>query len=300
MGRISTFLCVIVCILALIVARSSWIQALFLVNFLFDATLNSGYTHAMSNITVTRVSDDLPIWQVDGLVSEGEADWIREAYEPYMYSCGPRAPVGCDEVQVLYLRSVHKLLGAIEERVYRLMGNWCQIRNKCELGSFMNWQIVKYSPGGMFQRHVDGPIPLTFMAYLSDNEDGQGGSTHFPNLEVKSETEKKVMMEEREILYEILSFSGIPKGRWPPPPEGLCVRPKKGTVLMWASCLSDGDQNWQAIHEGLPIKMGNKYILNLFFNEIDMDVDVGRACREFNSNFGANDIFPQLQVQHLA
>jgi hypothetical protein len=277
-----------------VVLRSPWVRALLAVNQPFEAARLAAKLHSVrresrSAVSVTRVSADLPMFEVEGLLSPGEADFLVDTYTPFMYSCGERAPEGCSELQVLFHRGIHELLASIEQRVYSLLDGLCTT-SPCESGGPMNWQIVKYSRGGHFQRHVDGAIPLTFMAYLSDGEDGQGGSTHFPFVAPANDAERETTRHEKDIYRRVLEAEGLPPSEWPPPPSGKCVRPKKATVLMWCSCLSDGsdEPNKQATHQGMPIAHGHKYILNMFFNDIDTNIDVKKACRLLNSEgFGA-------------
>ena len=170
-----------------LILQSSWVRTLLIVNVPpFTTALKTSFDEvrntSRSVVTTTRIASQLPMFEVSGLLSANEARWIVESYKSSMYSCGGRAAKGCMEVQVLFRRAAHELLASIEKRVYALIDGLC-INSPCVSEGPMNWQIVEYSQGGHFQRHVDGPLPLTFMAYLSDTEDTQGGSTHFPNVD---------------------------------------------------------------------------------------------------------------------
>ena len=74
---------------------------------------------------------------------------------------------------------------------------------------------------------------------------------------------------------------------------------------MWCSCQANGsdEPNERALHQGMPLAFGNKYILNLFFNSIDTPIAVAKACRVLNSEGfkpgDAGGILKPLTVTHL-
>ena len=45
---------------------------------------------------------------------------------------------------------------------------------------------------------------------------------------------------------------------------GKGVKANKGDVLLWASCARDGELEDLSLHQGEPVKRGEKVILNLF------------------------------------
>ena len=101
----------------------------------------------------------------------------------------------------------------------------------------MQWQLVQYPPGGIFDEHLDewgfdasgvnAPMPLTLMVYLNSPSDG--GGTRFPQARA---------------------------GR------GLVVPARKGDLLVWSSCDSRGGTDPRTLHGGVPAVAGDKWILN--------------------------------------
>lgn len=101
-------------------------------------------------------------------------------------------------------------------------------------------QVLKYSPGQYYKVHHDqnsghdsiqGPRIITFFMYLNTLEEGAGGETEFPNLNVS-------------------------------------IRPKKNSAVLWNS-ISDEAPNvdeHETYHEAKPVIDGYKYAANLWFH----------------------------------
>lgn len=99
-------------------------------------------------------------------------------------------------------------------------------------------QIVHYQPGQEFKEHHDyfyeqdldkvaGQRVFTFFCYLNDLEDGQGGETFFPELNLK-------------------------------------VKPEKYTSLFWKNLDEEGNGKTKTLHAGLPPQKGEKWGMNIW------------------------------------
>lgn len=100
-------------------------------------------------------------------------------------------------------------------------------------------QAQKYSVGNEFKAHWDafdkesdrsfydkGQRTWTFMIYLNDVE--EGGETYFPKLK-------------------------------------QAVKPKKGTCVVWCNIKENYDIDRDTMHQGTPVKKGEKYIITKWF-----------------------------------
>lgn len=91
--------------------------------------------------------------------------------------------------------------------------------------------MVRYSPGQLFNRHHDGRFrPKTVFIYLNDLPENDGGETFFPEL-------------------------------------GLKFVPRKGAAVMWSNILSPGVDDQRTIHLGLPPRTSTKFGVNCFFTD---------------------------------
>jgi prolyl 4-hydroxylase len=105
-------------------------------------------------------------------------------------------------------------------------------------------QLVRYNPGQQYKPHYDFFVPgheatgdalkrggqrtLTFFIYLNDVD--QGGTTHFPKLNLR-------------------------------------IKPRMGTAVMWYNVLPDGTEDYLTFHAGEPPKSSTKYGLNVWIRE---------------------------------
>jgi len=48
---------------------------------------------------------------------------------------------------------------------------------------------------------------------------------------------------------------------------GKTVQPQTGKLLMWNNLLSDGSPNGAALHQGMKVRRGTKYILTQWYRE---------------------------------
>jgi hypothetical protein len=104
--------------------------------------------------------------------------------------------------------------------------------------------VLRYEPGQEYKPHSDflqsdptgrnpevercGQRIRTFLIYL--NEEFEGGETEFPKL-------------------------------------GLAVKGKKGDALMFSTVTSDGSESPLALHAGLPVTLGEKFITTLWIRD---------------------------------
>lgn len=120
----------------------------------------------------------------------------------------------------------------------------------CRICSFMNLnfylgetlQAQKYNPGQYYKEHCDYFFPLTkefktytewmgqrtwtFMLYLNDVE--EGGETYFKHLKLK-------------------------------------VKPEQGKAVFWNNLFKNGVPNPKTMHEALPPRSGDKYVVTKWF-----------------------------------
>ncbi|CAK0803623.1 unnamed protein product, partial [Prorocentrum cordatum] len=115
--------------------------------------------------------------------------------------------------------------------------------------------VIRYGPGGHFDRHHDlvdreyaaayfdncGPRVLTFMTYLTDVE--EGGATRFVHLDVD-------------------------------------VVPKAGRAVVWADTWGDRplEKDVRTMHEGQAVIRGTKVVANTWFLQFDRDANMARGC----------------------
>jgi prolyl 4-hydroxylase len=107
------------------------------------------------------------------------------------------------------------------------------------------YHVLHYDVGNEYKPHLDtfdietvdgknclkdgGQRMITAIAYLNNVE--AGGTTFFPEL-------------------------------------GICIKPKKGNVLVFHNCLPDSTtRHLKSLHAGMPVESGEKWAVNLFFRE---------------------------------
>ena len=156
---------------------------------------------------VTQLTNDPPMWRVSSFLSDGEVDYLKEAYSPTFTSCFPGAPetlvwwLGrwsswgsirvCQEMnQELERGHGNELLEDIEQRILGTLRDSQLYLGRDGRGNGfaldeMDFQLVRYRRGGKFRYHFDedfhgNALPMTYMVYLSDQVANGGGGTSFP------------------------------------------------------------------------------------------------------------------------
>jgi prolyl 4-hydroxylase len=114
--------------------------------------------------------------------------------------------------------------------------------------NYESFQVLRYELGQQYNPHHDasasqarlscGPRILTFFLYLSDVE--EGGETGFPQLN-----------------------NG----------EGIKVRPKKGSALLWPSTTNDNPEAivLRTLHQAHPVVRGRKFAANTWIHLYDFE-----------------------------
>jgi len=132
------------------------------------------------------------------------------------------------------LQHSDKTVAGIHEKIAKVIGK------TTEYGEHLQGQ--KYEPGQYFKPHYDwfagdaytrhclasGNRTHTLMIYL--NDDFEGGGTDFPEL-------------------------------------NYTVKPKRGMALMWTHLKKDGSGDTDAMHEGMTVTDGTKYIITSWWRE---------------------------------
>lgn len=128
-------------------------------------------------------------------------------------------------------------------------------------------QIGRTRPGEQHPLHVDyitaddpelyarpGKIcnrAASFFVFLSEVQ--KGGETYFPYLETPKED---IPFDENKFRRPPVVLGGE-KGL------GLMVRPKKGNAIFWMNMLRNGTMDERMLHQGIRVKEGEKYGLNV-------------------------------------
>mmetsp|Transcript_6090 Transcript_6090/g.12644 ORF Transcript_6090/g.12644 Transcript_6090/m.12644 type:complete len:336 (-) Transcript_6090:20-1027(-) len=187
-----------------------------------------------------------PVWYIANFMSQHEVDYVLQSYEPYLAPNIGGLPsllrpfVGClpdwfgrclYEIGPVGDSPSDPILAAIGKRIEGLLPSGI-VEEEAE----WDWQIAKYTGAhqSSFPAHHDntyeGPVTITSMVYLNTIQEGGGGHTIFPMLD-------------------------------------LDIRPKAGSLLMWSNCDANGRLDFRTLHGGMePADDGHKYILNRFFD----------------------------------
>jgi len=146
---------------------------------------------------------------------------------------------------------------SVLKQVYDRVADVCQMpRSQCRASkSAEPLQVVRYKPNQYYNEHVDFLTPsfypdcpevqrgnnrfATFLLYLRVSK-GPGGHTYFP--------------------YARNNHSGGAG----PGSEGLKLKPKQGSAVVFYSMLPDGNLDERSLHAGTPVQKGEKWIANVF------------------------------------
>ena len=195
-----------------------------------DNFLKSKATHIYGN-------EETPIYVIDNFLSDEDceqiiSDTIKEnnLVESPLTRYNPTDP-GFRTSKTAMFKYNNKLHNYIENKILKKT----QIKENIS----ENGQIQYYKVGNEFKAHwdffdpdvdsqflINGQRTWTCMIYLNDVLDG--GETFFTYLNEK-------------------------------------ITPKKGTAVIWCNLYSDGTLNRNTMHQGMPVKNGEKWIITKWF-----------------------------------
>jgi len=212
------------------------------------------------NLTLTSISASPRAFEIENFLSEAEVNYILEAAGGMDLA---RSTVGSDGlgetattrtskntwvnreesiiVDTLYRRAADLL--RIDESLFRYRGEeeYPDLPTKTSIAEPL--QLVHYEPGQEYTAHHDWGYPgvenphqpcrfATLLLYL--NDDVVGGETSFPRW-VNAETSRE-----------------------------LKCYPKKGKAMLFYSVLPDGNMDDLSQHAALPVKKGEKWLMNFW------------------------------------
>lgn len=237
------------------------------------------------------------IFEVSGLISDGELDYLRNQSSPYLH----RSEVGLNEnkrmsksrtCSSVWLFGKHDLLvNSLKARVSEIL-----LIPKSHLEDM---EIVKYESGQRFDIHFDAfqqtsddshspqsQILLhggfknriaTVFYYLNDIQEMDGGSTVFPRSDsifIPNTNEANADFDANNNWSLFLNdeksggMSSTPKERaifdndCKISSSGFKIEPGKGKVLLWYNMDSAGNLDPLALHGGCTVNRGTKWISN--------------------------------------
>lgn len=189
----------------------------------------------LSEDECANIIQDCPAWTPDALAGGFFASGYRNSS-----SCNCRTTAECDSLPGV--RSYRERIAEVLE---------------IGLEHTEGLNILKYETGGFYKRHHDfimaeskprchanaGPRILTFMAYLTDVE--EGGSTNFFHL-------------------------------------GIDVLPKPGRVLLWADTRASNplEKDERTAHEALVVRRGTKIVATTWVRQYEAQKNLFNACCE--------------------
>jgi prolyl 4-hydroxylase len=180
-------------------------------------------------IVTRRLSDRPRVEAAERFMTKAECAYLIEAAEPALQpsvvvdpATGRMAPhpVRTSDATLFGVHSEDLVVNALNRRIAALSGT------RLDQGEPL--QVLRYRPGGEYKPHMDA-LPasepnqriLTVLVYLSD--DYQGGETNFPHV-------------------------------------GLSFRGRAGDGLLFRNADVDGRADPLALHAGLPVASGTKYL----------------------------------------
>lgn len=202
---------------------------------------------------------DLTIFTIDNFLTEDECDYICESIEKNNYR-SQVAGNGDSASTVLDTRTSNTSTLSDNDPIIKMINE--QISNELNIpyknGETLQGQI--YQVGQEFKHHTDwftgdgyinhclasGQRTWTCMVYLNDVE--EGGGTDFPNIE-------------------------------------LTLTPKKGKAVFWSHFDSNGKENLNNLHAGLPVIKDKKIIITKWFREKEWIPGADeKAAHEYHKN----------------
>ncbi len=164
----------------------------------------------------------------DAFMTAAECAWLREAGEPALRPSLVADPRTGQMVPHPVRSSDAAMFGVFaEDLVVNALNRRIAALSRTRLDQGEPLQLLRYRPGGEYKPHMDA-LPaepnqriLTVLVYLSD--DYEGGETSFPRT-------------------------------------GLSFRGKAGDALLFRNASADGRADPLALHAGLPVTRGTKYL----------------------------------------
>lgn len=201
---------------------------------------------------VTFISDDPPVLQFDGFLSDDEMDLLKRSAEPRLAASRMVADdlgplwrwwkTGFRTSSTAWVYPKDPRVGAVEARIAEITG---MPRKNMEF-----LQVLRYDVGQQYRKHHDttllsyvqpcGPRVATFFIYLDDVE--EGGETVFPHLGIEVKPVKG-----RAVLWWNLDHAALRRGA---DPMVLARDPR-------------------FYHAGLPPKQGVKWAANYWLHPSD-------------------------------
>ena len=187
------------------------------------------------NYALSFISKDPLIVHVEDFLSDDEIQHLKSLAKPNLKASTVKDQndnyVSQDRTsKTTFLdRGQDNVVKAIEERASAFTGY--PVENLEPL------QVLRYKPGQYYKSHYDyfeshmdkgGQRHATLFAYLSNIE--EGGQTHFPELDVE-------------------------------------IQPKKGSVVFWYNCLTNGQVDSRTLHQGKAPVKGTKWGCNIWIRQ---------------------------------
>ena len=186
--------------------------------------------HCFRNIFDGITNDNYKIIQINKLLTNDECDDIINLSNNYTFN-DSETMSEYGNVTTNYRKSTQIWLNDSNPIVHKL-SKLSNIITNYPIENMEELQYVYYDTSGYFKEHYD-PEPskntnikdriFTIIFYLNDVEDG--GETYFKNIDTY-------------------------------------IKPQKGDCVIFKSLLSNGQLLTNSLHQGMPVKKGNKIICN--------------------------------------
>jgi prolyl 4-hydroxylase len=184
------------------------------------------HRHLCARTTDVRGTDITPIYVLDHFLTDKECDQIIESTQD-TFAPSRLLRKSTDVSFRTSWTSFSTVPARIEDKIAKFMNISVQHSETSQVQWYREGQEFKAHHDYFHEiDHMDYQRSWTFMIYL--NEVDEGGETHFPLL---SQT----------------------------------ISPKKGCAVVWCNIGQDGEVDHDTLHQGMPIKRGNKYIITKWF-----------------------------------